>query len=85
MACIYLLNSRGSPQSFDFVITTYSYPLLIERTHPILINLVSSPISKDTSPKVYGRSLYESPLCLANMLRFTLISLKNYDNIWVSY
>ena len=28
MACLYLLNSRGGPQSFDFVITTYSYPLL---------------------------------------------------------
>ena len=25
---IYLLNSRGGTQSFDFVITTYSYPLL---------------------------------------------------------
>ena len=28
MACIYLLNSSGGPQSFDFVITTYSYPLI---------------------------------------------------------
>ena len=27
-ACINLLNSRGGPQSLDFVITTYSYPLL---------------------------------------------------------
>ena len=27
MACIYLLNSRDDPQSLDFVITTYSYPL----------------------------------------------------------
>ena len=29
MACIYLLNSRGGTQSLDFVITTYSYPLII--------------------------------------------------------
>ena len=33
MACIYLLNSRGGPQSFDFDITyfiyNYSYPLLL--------------------------------------------------------
>ena len=29
MACIYLLNSRGGTRSFDFVITTYSYPLLL--------------------------------------------------------
>ena len=28
MACIYRLNSRGGTQSLDFVITTYSYPLL---------------------------------------------------------
>ena len=30
MACIYLLNSRGGTRSFDFVITTYSYPLISE-------------------------------------------------------
>ena len=30
MACIYLLNSREGPQSLDFFITTYSYPLLKE-------------------------------------------------------
>ena len=29
MACIYLLNSHEDPQSLDFVITTYSYPLLL--------------------------------------------------------
>ena len=33
MACIYLLNSRGGPQSFDFDIThfisNYSYPLVV--------------------------------------------------------
>ena len=29
MACIYLLNSRGGPQSLDFVIITYSYPLVM--------------------------------------------------------
>ena len=28
MARIYLINSRGSPHSLDFVITNYSYPLL---------------------------------------------------------
>ena len=28
MACIFLLNSRGGTRSLDFVITTYSYPLL---------------------------------------------------------
>ena len=27
MACIYLLNSHEGPQSLDFIITTYSYPL----------------------------------------------------------
>ena len=27
MVCIYLLKSRGGPQSFDFYITTYTYPL----------------------------------------------------------
>ena len=31
MACIYLLNSCGGARSFDFVITTYSYPLTITR------------------------------------------------------
>ena len=36
MACVYLLNSRDGPQSLDFVITTYSYPLLLR---PIWINL----------------------------------------------
>ena len=29
MACIYLLNSHGGPRCLDFVITIYSYPLLI--------------------------------------------------------
>ena len=29
MAWIYLLNSCGGPQSSDFVITIYSYPLLL--------------------------------------------------------
>ena len=28
MPCINLLNSRGGTRSLDFVITTYSYPLL---------------------------------------------------------
>ena len=28
MACIYLLNSRGGPQSFDFDIT-YLYPIIV--------------------------------------------------------
>ena len=30
MAFIYQLNSHGGPQSFDFVITTYSYPLFVD-------------------------------------------------------
>ena len=29
MACIHLLNSHEGPQSLDFVITTYSYPLIV--------------------------------------------------------
>ena len=28
MACIYLPNSCGGPKCLDFVITTYSYPLI---------------------------------------------------------
>ena len=31
MACIYHLNSRGGPRSFDFDITTYSYPLSLHK------------------------------------------------------
>ena len=30
MACISLLNSRGGPQSLDFVFTTHSYPLPVQ-------------------------------------------------------
>ena len=30
MVCIYLLNSRVGPQCLDFVITNYSYPLILE-------------------------------------------------------
>ena len=32
MACIYLLNSHVGPRCLNFVITTYSYPLLFENT-----------------------------------------------------
>ena len=37
MACIYLLNSRGGPRSLDFVITPYSYPLVLGGSGPNLI------------------------------------------------
>ena len=42
MACIYLLNSHEGPQSLDFVITPYSYPLFencICPVHPLVVTL----------------------------------------------
>ena len=50
MACIYLLNSRGGPQCWDFVITIYSYPLLVSNF--LLLSTILFPVvsTKHLSP-----------------------------------
>ena len=53
MPCIHLLNSRGGTQSLDFVITTYSYPLLlhlhISQLHILWLRGCTSRVLQRTS------------------------------------